>query len=507
MPRPNLLFLYTDEQRYDTLGCYGNARIEMPNLDRLAAQSAVFERTYVTQPVCTPSRASLLTGLWPHTCGCVENNIPLRPETKCLPEMLDDADYFCGHHGKWHLGDEIFAQHGFVEWKGTEDTYHAWYGPQRDQAERSSYHHFLISRGVQPEPHPELPPEIASRFFRQQIHRLPEPVSRPAFLGDEACRFIRQNAGRPWVLYVNFLEPHMPFHSCRDEQYDPAAVALPPNFDDDLSGGQSLRARMSAAGCRAKGFEGQALDSETGWRQLIARYWGMCGLVDTHVGRMLAALDETGQDADTIVVFTSDHGDMMGSHGMLAKGFMFEESSRVPLLVRLPGQRAQRRVASPVSQIDVVPTLLDLMGLPLPPHLQGRSLREVLEGRRTPSDDVFIEWNRDFRPTRGAAKPLPPHLAGLCTPAEAEAARAEEIRTVVTADGWKFSFSTVGDHELFDLNADPQERRNLARDAGQRQRMGDLLARIRRWQAASDDPLPLPRETWQDARDARDGKE
>ena len=113
--RPNILFIFTDEQRYDTMTAYGNRAIQTPNLDRLARQSTVFEQTYVTQPVCTPSRSTLLTGLWPHTNGCTANNIPLRPETLCVPEMLPD-DYSTCYDGKWHLGDEIFAQHGFQEW-------------------------------------------------------------------------------------------------------------------------------------------------------------------------------------------------------------------------------------------------------------------------------------------------------------------------------------------------------------------------------------------------------
>lgn len=126
MDQPNLLFIYTDEQARGTLATYGNRRIEMPNLNRLASQSVVFDDAYVTQPVCTPSRSSLLTGLWPHTNGCIENNVPLRSETPCLPEMLSPAarrDMVTGHYGKWHLGDELFAQHGFDEWVSIEDMY------------------------------------------------------------------------------------------------------------------------------------------------------------------------------------------------------------------------------------------------------------------------------------------------------------------------------------------------------------------------------------------------
>jgi arylsulfatase A-like enzyme len=492
LPQPNLLFLYTDEQRFDTLAAYGNRRIQTPNLDRLAVQSTVFERAYVTQAVCTPSRSSLLTGLWPHTNGCVANNIPLRRETRCLPELLERGKWFCAHHGKWHLGDEIYAQHGFVEWSATEDTYHAYYSPERNQADRSPYHHYLIAHGIEPAPHPELPPEIASRFFRPQIHRLPEEHSRPLFLAREACRFLRENRARPFVLYVNFLEPHMPFHSCRDGQYRPANVELRKNSRHELSAEFSLRARMAARKYRAGGFEGQALADERGWRELTARYWGMVSLVDTACGKVFETLHELGLDESTVIVFTSDHGDMMASHGLLGKGVQFEESARVPFLLRLPGQTRGRRVAGPVSQIDIVPTLLDLLGQPASPALPGKSLRPHLEGSAArEGEDVFLEWIKD--PLAGKElKKLPAVLEGLCTLEEANRAIKENIRTVVTADGWKFNWSSIGQDELFDLNADPLETANLARRPEQSARVRGLAARIRRWQDAMQDTLALP---------------
>ena len=495
MPAPNLLFLYTDEQRYDTLAAYGNTRIQMPNLDRLAEQSTVFERAYCTQPVCTPSRCSLLTGLWPHTSGCTRNNIPLRPETKCLPEMLPTGRYLCAHHGKWHLGDEIFRQHGFDEWRSTEDVYHAYYRPDRDQSKRSDFHHWLVARGHTPDPN-DLPPEIGSRFFRKQIARLPEQHSRPAFLSEQAARFIRDNSDRPWALYVNFLEPHMPFHSCRDGQYSPDDVELPANFDPERPALNVLRHRLKAARYFHNGFEGQPLKTERHWRELIARYWGLCSLVDTHVGRILDALRETGRFDNTIIVFTSDHGDMMGSHGLLGKTVMFEQSVRVPMLIRLPGQAEPRRVTGPVSQIDVVPTLLDLLGAGRREGLQGTSLRPQLAGGGRVDRDVFIEWIPDGEGpgqiTGAGQGELPDYAAGIAPPEGLAASCADSIRTIVTTDGWKLNCSAAGEHELFDLGADPLERHNLAGDPAVRRRMAELAERIRAWQRRTDDTLDLP---------------
>ena len=149
--RPNLLFIWTDEQRADTMAAYGNTKIHAPNLDKLASESIVFRKAYVTQPVCTPSRSSVMTGLWPHTNGCTTNNVPLAKEVHCLPELITDRQYRTAYMGKWHLGDEIFTQHGFEEMVSIEDGYARYYGPGRDRTQRSDYHHFLIANGYKPD--------------------------------------------------------------------------------------------------------------------------------------------------------------------------------------------------------------------------------------------------------------------------------------------------------------------------------------------------------------------
>ena len=283
MKRPNLLFIYTDEQAFTTLAAYGNSQIEMPNLNRLAAQSVIFDQAYVTQPVCTPSRSTLLTGLYPHTNGCVHNNVALAPETPCLPEMLS-GDYTTAHFGKWHLGDEPYAQHGFQEWVGIEDGYTHRCSEGRDKSILSGYHHFLIENG--------FTPRDGKTFGRGEAARLPEEFGKPAFLAREASRFLHKNRDNPFVLYVNFLEPHMPFFGPRDNQYDPAEIPLPPNFDALPGERQSLKTRALVEGFREQGCS-VPLRTNDHWRRLIANYWGLCSLVDMHVGTIL----------DTVVTF------------------------------------------------------------------------------------------------------------------------------------------------------------------------------------------------------------
>ncbi len=475
---PNLLFIFTDEQRADTLAAYGNTRIQMPNLNRLASEGVVFEKAYVTQPVCSPSRSSLLTGLYPHTNGCTANNIPLRRDTLCLPEMLSRQDYATAYFGKWHLGDEIFAQHGFREWRSIEDGYRKYYGPDRNPDARSTYHQFLVENG--------FVPSDGKYFSRGECARLPEAFGKPAYLAREASSFIQEHSQEPFILYVNFLEPHMPFFGPRDDQYRPDDVTLPPNFDAVPTDDQHLKARLFQRYYYERGHGNFPLRTEADWRRLIANYWGLCSLVDTHVGTILKALKDCGAYDDTIIVFTSDHGDMMGSHRLLAKGVMFEEAVRVPLIVRLPGQEAHLRVSQPISQIDLVPTLLDLLGEDVPSYLQGKNLRPLLEGKEFPEDDVMVEWNgRDTGFSRFDSMLDPAMLE------KALRAVGDPVRTIVTPEGWKFNWSGLGENELYDLKADPYETKNLFRRPELRPTIRDLAERIRAWQDRTGDHVAL----------------
>jgi arylsulfatase A-like enzyme len=483
----NLLFIFTDEQRADTLGAYGNGKIQTPNLDRLAADSVLFERAYITQPVCTPSRSSILTGLYPHTNGCTANNIPLGVDTPCLPEMLPDGKYATGYHGKWHLGDEIFAQHGFDDWRSIEDMYRKYYRENRDRDARSSYHHFLVEEGFEP--------DDDNVFGRGTCAALPEEYGKPAYLAREASRFIRAHREEPFVLFVNFLEPHMPFTGPRDDQYGPDGVTLPANFGNPPTEEQHPKARLMYHSYYEKGHGGMPLKTEANWRRLIANYWGLCSLVDTHAGRIIDTLRECGLYEDTIIVYTSDHGDMMGSHRLLAKCLMFEEASTVPMMIKPAGRTEARRVKGPVSQIDLLPTLLDLMGGSIPGHVQGRSLKDLVLGDSEPDRDVFIEWNgRDTGVSlrERVAGQESVSLPGGFDEEKAIAAVADSVRTVVSQDGWKFNFSPMGEHELYNLAQDPWETRNLAGVAAHKPLMRDLAERIRAWQGRTSDGISLP---------------
>lgn len=473
MTRPNLLYIFTDQQRVDTLACYGNHQIETPALNGLAEDSFVFENAYVSQPVCSPARATMLTGLWPHTAGVPSCNVPLAADVPTIAEMLPD-EYDTAFMGKWHLGDEIFPQHGFRTWVGTEDQYRRGYSESEQLAEVSDYHHFLADNGHAPDME-LLGQEVFSRHYAAS---LPEECTKAWYLGERASEYIRRQGDDPFALCVSYLEPHPPHTGPLNDYYDPDSLPVGPAFMRQPPFDAPLLVRLMAAFYMQSENYGLDLRTEAGWRALMARYWGNITLVDRSVGKILKALEESGKADDTIVVFTSDHGELMGDHGILGKTLMYEESIKVPMLLRAPMvEQPPRRVGGRFSHIDLVPTLIDLLGIEERAGLQGRSRVPVLQARdNLDSDDVFIEWSG----ADGHAR------AGLGE-AEPNQSMVHQYRTIVTSDGWKLNLYGKGQGELYELNSDPFELENLYHQDGQKGRIGELTDRIRTWQEEMGD--------------------
>ena len=445
LAKPNLLFIFTDQQRYDTMACYGNDRIETPNLNALASESFVFERAYVTQPICTPARSSILTGQYPHTNGCTALNIPLQAKTKTIAEMVSD-DYHCAYCGKWHLGDEIVAQHGFDDWVSLEDLYRQFYSKPEYLERYSSYHHYLIEHGYMP----DVEREGKRVFGRQGAAQLPEEHVKARFLGREAARFIGEHSDDPFVLYVNFFEPHNPYTGPLDDLYDADSLPVGPHFRQRPSENASRLHQIQSEHYMSGGqHDGIDLTTEAGCRQLRAQYMGNVTLVDRGLGDIIQALEASGQADNTIIVYTSEHGEMMGDHGLFEKSVLYEEAARVPLLIRVPWLGAgQQFITGAIGQIDLVPTLLDLLGEPIPDELEGESKADVLRGETTlAGNDVFIEWNGPD------ARPIQLYKGGV--PAEEWVQVKGAWRTIVAEGRWKLNLSTTDQCELYDLATDP----------------------------------------------------
>ena len=481
MPRPdklNLLYILTDQQRADTMSCYGNTLIDTPAMNALASGSFVFENAYVTQPVCTPSRATQLTGLYPHASELLACNIPLPEEIPTIAELVSD-DYTCGYYGKWHLGDEIFAQHGFTERVATEDSYRRYYSNEEKFTHLSEYHDFLIDQGLTPDSE-SMGQKVFSRAFEADLD---DHLTKAAYLGDKSAEFINDRADTddPWMLMVGFLEPHPPHTGPYNDMYDPESIPTGESFMKPPDKNSARLTRVMGAYYMESEDYGCDMSTEEGWKQLKARYWGNVTLVDRALAKILAALEESGQAENTIVVLTSDHGEMMGDHGILGKTVMYEESIKVPMVVRVPWlNQDQKNVPGNFSHIHIVPTLLSLMGQPIPENLSGRDITPVLEGGDSlENEDVFIEWNRsDGHPIPGEAEVNPQ--------------MGSPWRTIVTAERWKLNMSPDDQCELFDLNSDPSEMVNLYDDPTQASRANDLARRLKRWQQENDDEVLLP---------------
>jgi arylsulfatase A-like enzyme len=348
----------------------------------------------------------------------------------------------------------------------------------------SSYHHWLVAQGHQP---PDSAADGSRIWSRESAARLPEQLGKPAFLAREACRFLDEHqaahAGAPFVLYVNFLEPHMPFFGPWDDHFSPDDVRLPETWGTPPDPGMPLRYRLRRDGFAAHNPHVWT-DDAAGWRALAARYWGLASLVDKYAGQILDHLAALDLADSTVVVYSTDHGEMMGEHRLLAKAMPYEASARVPLVLRAPGV-APQRVATPVGQVDLVPTLLELLGLGQP-----------TEGATPPGRDVVIEWSGVPRggAVSGYRPPKDDGSAEADTVLRAMAARQRTIRS----GHWKLTVDEFGEHELYDLEADPLETRNLL-FAGRLQAdrtaaaaVGPLWQRLQEWQRRTADTVTLP---------------
>jgi len=385
--RPNILLIHTDQQRWDALGVNGNPDIQTPNLDRLAAKGVNFDRYFVQNAVCMPSRVSMLTGQYPATLGIVRNGVPVPEDTVTLPRLLSNYGYTSANIGKLHFLPHANRDHrdphpsyGFDHLEISdepgcyEDAYRAWV--RRVAPEELD----RISVGL---------PPAADVWYRTMgiddavSHRvegeradfegaIPFPadasVTHSAFVAERTMAFLRQQGDRPFLCVTGFYSPHAPWVVPDEylQRYDPSDFALP-SFPPELE------EKREEVGC-----------TDERLRSARHGYYAMVTEVDHHVGRILECLEEEGLRENTIVIFTADHGEWLGEHLRFGKGFPAHDCvSRVPFLIRWPEAIASpgRTVHDLIEAVDVVPTLLEGAGIPVPGHLQGRSFLSLLEGR------------------------------------------------------------------------------------------------------------------------------
>ena len=398
--KPNVLFVFSDQQRASAIGCsYGDKDLMTPNFDALAGEGMQLETAVSNSPVCTPYRAMLMTGLYGHHTGVTTNN--------CYPDLsrhvhvgrtFADAGYRCGYIGKWHLGEEVRLDAGHAMRLGFNDE---WFVPLKGRHNNPNRDHAINSRET----------EVGEGLDRTEAET------------NRAIEFInKQDGDTPWCLFVSWYPPHPPL-----ESPDPY---VRPYLDRDL-------------GKHPTTWKLFHEDEIAVLNDNYAHYYGLISQLDAEFGRMMRALTECGQAENTIVIFTSDHGEMLGSQGLYSKHWPYRESSQVPFLIRWPGKiEADCALGMPFGTPDIFPTLCGLVGIDVPEGLDGVDCSRALLGGEPIQESVYLTMHHGYVPWPG--------WRGLRT------------------ERYNYAGTENGPWILFDLKNDPFEERNLV---GQNERL------------------------------------
>ncbi len=408
--RPNFVFILIDDLRHDALGITGHPFVKTPNIDRIGKEGTVFRNAFVTTPLCSPSRASFLTGQYVRTHGIRGNgdNSAKSHELMTFPRLIQKAGYETAYVGKWHMGTDDSPRPGFDRWVSFKGQ-----GAHVDP--------LLNLDGRQ---------EKAAGYMTD-------------ILTDHAVEFLTKPRSKPFLLYLSHKAVHGPFVPAERHRglFADQAIKRNPNAQDDntdkpvllrpVQNPPAQPARRNQPGRRRQG--GGRGD------ELVRNQLRMLTAVDEGIGRLFKALEETRQLDNTVIVFTSDNGYFWGEHGLGDKRWAYEESVRIPLLIRYPRDfKAESRPEQMVLNIDIAPTLLELAAAPIPAEMEGISVLEVLKGRRPARNQVALEYFMEPRYQR-----IPTW---------------QTVRT----DRWKYIRYTElpGMDELYDLKTDPYEMEN-----------------------------------------------
>ncbi|MFO7870354.1 MAG: sulfatase-like hydrolase/transferase [Kiritimatiellia bacterium] len=482
----NIILIHTDQQRYDSLGCTGNRYAVTPNLDRLGAEGTVFHRHISAHPVCMPSRSSLLSGLYPLGHGVASNGIALaRREAvphkdrwshyvfhvETLADMLAREGYHTRSIGKLHLTPtQSHIDLGYEEchdrWvdRGMEGWHGPYYGFEYVDA---TLHHgegvFGHYRYWLEDEHPEVLEAISAPDRRkEQLYGnvpdirdsvIPEEAHHSTWIGDRAVEFLsNRDDDRPFFLFLGFPDPHHPFTPPESLGKEFRAHDVMPHAGiEQMTGGRPW-AWEEFTSSRKKDSEKKG-DENAMARVVRQQTDAMVHLIDRSVGRVLDALESKGLEEDTIVVFTSDHGDYLGDFGLLRKRELgCNALCRIPFIIRIPGMDLPGETSVPMSNVDVVPTLMSALGFDVPGSLHGRDILPLV---RTGNFDhtVMVQAVQNSLPGS---------------------------RNLSLFDArYRFTWYPVTDErELYDHDADPMELHNLAEDPGYAERCDGMLARL-----------------------------
>ena len=367
MPQPNILWLCTDQQRYDTIGALNNSHVRTPNIDQLVKEGVAFTHAFCQSPICTPSRASFLTGMYPSSVhACTNGNEYWADAAPLVTKILADAGYDGGLVGKFHLSGSMDR----TEPRIPNDGYRFFefsHAPRDSWPEGHDYADWVAEQGYN------------LSDLRKNPAAIPPELHQTSWCAAKSIEFIEQDRGdQPWFLSFNPYYPHPPFDPPQiyADRYQPENLPKPLFQETDLAAQAKLAGvDFQSDVRRPEAFEAQAV---------IARYYAMIELVDDNIGHILDALERTGQRDNTLIIFTSDHGETLGDHGLLMKGCRFYEGLvRVPLIFSWPNHLEVGTISNALVELtDIAPTLLDICGLPQPERMQGQSLLPILKGKK-----------------------------------------------------------------------------------------------------------------------------
>jgi arylsulfatase A-like enzyme len=483
--RPNILWICTDSQRFDTLGCYGNPHVHTPNIDRLAEQGLLFEHCYAQNPLCSPSRATFLTGRYPVTHRLRQNGQNIPEDEVLVTKILSENEYVCGLSGKLHLGacNRRYTL-GDEWWKlGTEEqlvqghekriddgyTEFYWDHAPNPNFRSSAYNRWLLEKGLTFETHERDDSAFVANGMPSEHHQV-------TFCVEKAIGFMQAYQGyeHHWCFSVNPFDPHFNFDPPEDylEPYLERLDEVPlPNYVEGELEGKPPYQKERHEGTTWGGYDQSDAGDPHEHRMLRAAYWAMCDHIDKQIGRLLDALDETGQRENTLVIFTSDHGELLGDHGLYKKGpYLYDPAVRVPLIISWPDVIEPGRTDALVELGDLAPTVLEACGLERHPGMQARSLWPMLTGeepRESFRDDIYCEYYN-------ANPDSPPRWLTMV--------RTHEHKIIVRHG------ADLG--ELYDMQKDPGENRNLWDDADYAEVKMAMLKRAADRMAWTADPLP-----------------
>ncbi len=462
--RPNILWYCTDQQRSDTIHAFGNKEIHTPNLDRHAKRGVGFNRTYCQSPICTPSRASMLTGRYPATTQVHRNGNAYFPDSEVLvTRILADAGYDCGLIGKLHLAG---AEHTIEP--RTDDGYRLfeWSHHPRPNIKGNRYADWLHDEKG------EDPNKLFENLNSSYGVGLDRELHQTTWCSDMAIRFIDEERSDPWMLSINPFAPHPPMFPPKEflDQYSAAELSYPIFRDSDITHQKAFRQidqqTIDATDPRLPPDEnpdtsdpdidrmGSAPPASYDALQMKACYYAEISLVDEQFGRIIDHLEATGQLDNTLIVFHSDHGEMLGDHGLLYKGSRFFEGLvHVPMIVAGPGLRQDVRSDALVELVDIAPTLLDAANIGIPATMQGTSLLPLLSGDADidqHKSHVFCEY----------------HDAMAAGTVNTDGRKFDATHGTMYFDG-RFKLCVYHGHdlgELYDLETDPHEFDDLWND-------------------------------------------